>query len=447
MIILSFLTFTFLLIQIKSITYIPLTLNETVKEDLNYNYQYYYFPSNSDDYYRKTLRITTTPESQLNPARIYVAKSNSEAPNINNYIQSSINVGTNVVSIFFSSTFPIYIGIFCNENCHYTLSITLTPYQTLISNQDIINWDFSSLSSYYEPKESHKLLLFYLRSVSYSLNLMKDYITITWQINDGAATNIPFNGRTGFSEIIDISSLSTSDKVHFIQKFRGEYTSTLVGIRFVDEVISVNIFEISFAYMKMSIAHEICYKVKELKENKDGHIFIDDLQYPVIMTIQKNNNDVIRTELINYNFTYPISYNELQNTICFSSYNDKDIDFSFQIVYTDLLESNQFSMYQLLNVGTIYKRSLSYGELTVYKQPKFDGSYYNHYTHIKALKGKPVLYAFEYKYNYEYISSNFLDEKLSEGKLITSRRINNDYSIYCDERRTVYIVRCESVKQ
>ena len=161
---------------------------------------------------------------------------------------------------------------------------------------------------------------------------------------------------------------------------------------------------------------------------------------------------MIRTELIEYNFTFPLSYNELQHTICFSSYNNNDIDLSFQIVYTYLLETNQLSNHMILNLATIYKRSVDYGAVSIHKQPILTDNYYNRYTHLKGIKGNPVLYAFnygDYGMKYEYITSSVLDTKLSEGKIIKSIKIGSDQTIYVTTNRPsiVYIVRCESVKE
>ena len=245
---------------------------------------------------------------------------------------------------------------------------------------------------------------------------------MSWKINNETSTNITFNGRSGFSDIIDISSLTANDYVKVTQTFQGEYNPILIGVRYVDDAVTINIFETAFVYMKKTISDEICYKVNELKPNKDGSIFINDLESTVKMNIKNSNGDMIRTELIEYNFTFPLSYNELQHTICFSSYNNNDIDLSFQIVYTDLLETNQLSNHMILNLATIYKRSVDYGAVSIHKQPILTDNYYNRYTHLKGIKGNPVLYAFDYGIKYEYITSSILDSKLSEGKIIKSSK-------------------------
>ena len=450
-----------------------LTPGESKTEILSTNHGYYYIELTNEQLSSyKYLRVFTDPDPYSNPAKLYISQTEKH-PSSSKKEFFSQKSNNNLYYVPFSqldkSINKVYIGVQCELNCNFEITPSLVnDIELSVENNNEISFNpFDEVSSFTYKASSERELLVYSHGESASFFTMEIFdsnsnlIKVDQVFYDGYASNINLSEYPQGQLTIKIK-VKKDDLSYMKDK------KITLGVQFIDDTnnkpISVYPLDKVYGYTDQSNSNELCYSLQEYFEtDKKYYMFIQGFTQSLQFSIRIKTTYVVQYEQIVYFNNYieipsEYIYGGLNN-FCISPLqgSTSPISFSFQIITENHFASHQAYIAPLFNgvqnIHMIPKQSIiTYRHNTIYPSSASLTS------HLKAMKGSPVLYLYKC---YTFPDCAINDDKLSElilsNNITTVHDINKEYIIkttdisdegYLDNTvQLISVVKCESKEE
>ena len=448
------------LFSINSQDAIEITIGSTtpIKESSKImKYYFKYSPKEEDAY----IKVQTIPTSPLNPAKFYL--STDENPSEESNELRSERIGTNTYYIpylFFRDNEKVYLTVICQDNCDASLSLTETRIRQLVPGEELtLNGNNPSENIEYfdffkEEASTHSKLLiyFYWHSIP---DLFLNSVDMTYYKGEDTNEYFPITTANGYAFNVDISDINTNESIPTIRvklSIAVDYRFT-IGARYLDNDNIVYPYDTNYVFLDKDVSDEICYKFDNtLLPNKKVNINLGYVTNSFLFVKKSSSNE--ETLIIDYPTFITLNTNDYIDTnekFCFRLNNSTQLISFYQIVYQDDLISYDKYFTPALQ-GTIQKRQLSYDNiinLHYYRDSSID---YDLNVHITDIKGKAVLYGYLCTDSGKTIPECYLDKESfitagKEEKLLYSDNFNDDYTMFSQTVRQIFVIKCESVNK
>ena len=448
------------LFSINSQEAIEITIDSTtpIKESSKtVKYYFQYSPKKEDSY----IKVQTIPTSPLNPAKFYLSK--DENPSEESNELRSERIGTNTYYIpylFFRDNEKVYLTVICQENCNASLILEETTIRKLVPGEDLtLNGNNPSENIEYfdffkEEASTHSKLLiyFYWHSIP---DLFIESVDMTYFKGEDTEKYFPTSTANGYAFNVDISDINTNESIPTIRvklTIPVDYRFT-IGARYIDNDNIVYPYDTNYIFLDKQVSDEICYKFDNtLLPNKKVNINLGYVTNEFLFVKKSSSNE--ETLIIDYPTFITLNTNDYIGTnekFCFRINNSTQLISFYQIVYQDDLISYDKYFSPSLQ-GIIQKRQLSYDSIVnlhYYRDFYID---YDINVHITDIKGKAVLYGYLCTDSGKTIPECLLDKESfitaeKEGKLLYAENFNDDYTMFSQTVRQIFVIKCESVNK
>lgn len=410
------------------------------------------FDYDSKDY----LMITTRPSSIINPAQFYISQTEKD-PSPSNCRYSSSKIGVNTVYIKtedLTKQSEINISAIClKDPCNYTiLAQLITGHKTLKVGEDLFLSNPQE-TEYIEIRETLSIKLG--KTMVYLYGDPADDLSTINMTYSTDGTNFTSAENSLYGRAFNVDLTTTSDEGYIIIKIEGLGPSKeiTVGARYLDQINSLIPYEYTYIYFEGNQGSNICYDFSNVEPDKSLYLNFHYLSKP--FNLIHKDGEVETNKRITHNTYEIIEFSEhsdsTEKSVCFQmkGFTENDsvfLNIVFEAIYVEDIDIYK-SFISPVELNTIYTRKIPKDTIMNYHYLKkqIGNDEILIYSHLTALRGKPVFYAYDCENEYPCtLTKDEFIEKKNQEQLIVYDVLNEDYSYNSNETDLVYIVSCES---